>query len=91
MLRTITHIQPEPRYHLRVRYAHGEEVVADFSALVQRGGIFQPLGDLDFFAQVSLGPGGRFVTWPGEIDFCADALWLEGQESEQAVQASVGV
>jgi hypothetical protein len=24
-----------------------------------------------------VGEGGRYIEWPGELDFCADALWLQ--------------
>ena len=29
------------------------------------------------FTQVHVGERGRSLEWPGEIDFCADALWFE--------------
>lgn len=29
------------------------------------------------FARASVGERGRSLVWPGEIDFCADALWFD--------------
>ena len=39
-------------------------------------GVFAPWTDHSFFRQARLGQGGRTLTWPGELDVCADALWL---------------
>ncbi len=40
-------------------------------------GVFAPWTDYGFFRQASIGERGRTLTWPGELDFCADALWLQ--------------
>lgn len=55
-------------------YAHGINTIANLAPLVARGGIFVPLADPAFFAQVELDASGRFIRWPGDLDFCADAL-----------------
>ena len=81
MLRTIHSVAPEPNYKLRLTYADGETIVVDFTPVIQRGGVFAPLSDPEFFSQVSIGERGRYIQWPGELDFCADALWLEGHAS----------
>ena len=62
--------------HLRliVRFRDGltGEVILKESAL---SGIFEPLKDPAFFAQVSCAEG--FVEWPGEIDLAPDAMYEE--------------
>ena len=82
MLRTIRSVVPEPNYKLRLTYADGETIVVDFTPVIQRGGVFAPLSDPEFFSQVLIGERGRYVQWPGELDFCVDALWLEGHANE---------
>ena len=82
LLRTIHSVAPEPNYTLRLTYADGEVIVVDFTPVIQRGGVFAPLSDPEFFSQVSIGERGRYIQWPSELDFCADALWLEGHASE---------
>jgi hypothetical protein len=82
MLRTIRSVAPEANYKLRLTYSDGETIVADFTPVIQRGGVFAPLSDPEFFSQVSIGERGRYIQWPGALDFCADALWLEGHTSE---------
>lgn len=62
----------------RVRLHYGPEAVeVDFAPLAERGGVYAPLADRTYFAQAAIGGQGRYLTWPDELDFCADALWLE--------------
>ena len=67
-----------PGYKLDLVYADGSHSVVDFLPRIERGGIFTPLRDLTFFRQASIGEDGRTIEWPGEVDFCADSLWLDG-------------
>jgi hypothetical protein len=63
-------------YRVRLRFDDGVEGEAEFSALVGKG-VFAAWTDYAFFRQASIGERGRTLTWPGELDFCADALWLQ--------------
>jgi len=56
-------------------------VIADFTPVVRPGGVFAPLADPAFFAQASLDERGRAVQWPGELEFCADALRQQAREN----------
>jgi len=49
--------------------------------LIGKGGL-AALADPKVFAQVKVGERGRSLEWPGEIDFCADALWFETHPAE---------
>jgi len=61
---------------VRLRFEDGAESEADFSVHVGKG-VFAPWTDYGFFRQAVIGEHGRTLTWPGELDFCADALWLQ--------------
>ena len=78
MLHKISRVIPGPGYLVRLEFEGGGTVQVDFSSRISRGGRFAALADPEFFKQVSIGQGGRSITWPDELDFCADALWLEG-------------
>jgi hypothetical protein len=39
-------------------------------------GVFAAWEDQEIFAQARIGPNGQ-VEWPGDIDLCADTLYLE--------------
>jgi hypothetical protein len=71
-------------YRVRLRFEDGVEGEAEFSSHVGKG-VFAPWTDYGFFRQANIGEHGRTLTWPGELDFCADALWLEvtGKQPEE--------
>ena len=81
-MRTIRQLTIETDYKLRLTYATGEVVVADFKPLIVQGGVYATLSDPAYFSQAAIGERGRYVRWPGELDFSADALWLEGQRRQ---------
>jgi hypothetical protein len=80
MMRTICSARSDGEHRLRLVYCGGEAVCVDFAPVIQQGGVFAPLAAPAFFAQVRVGAGGRYVTWPGDLDSCADALWLQAHE-----------
>jgi hypothetical protein len=63
-------------YQVWLSFGDGVEGTVDFSQRVGKG-VFAPWVDYTFFRQAAVGEGGRTLTWPGELDFCADALWLQ--------------
>ena len=66
---------------VRLTWADGSETVARFGHLAGKG-VFAPLADPDFFSEVRIGERGRTLTWPDEIDFCADALWFDAHPED---------
>ena len=68
---------PLENRRVRLQFADGVSCVADFAALAARGGVFAPLSDPAFFAQAVVSEDGRSLVWPGELEFCADALYTE--------------
>jgi len=77
MFHVIEEVVVEPERRLALLYREGGRVTVDFNEVIGRGGVFARLADPTFFSEVALGPRGRSIEWPGGIDFCADALWLE--------------
>ena len=88
MLNVISRAIPEHDYTVRLVYSNGETFAADFKPLIRRGGVLAALHDPEVFGQVSVGEGGRYIEWPGGVDFCADALWLEAHPQEALTGAS---
>lgn len=82
-LRRIREVSPQRPSRLRIIYDDGQTIEIDFAAMISRGGVFAPLAEWDVFAKVRVDSRGRSVLWPGEIDFCADALWIEAQGLDQ--------
>lgn len=89
-MNTITQVIPEMNFQLQLTYADGVKVLVDFRPVIEIGGIFSRLKEPDFFNRVEIGSRGRSIEWPGEIDFCADALRMDGELVESPlVQASL--
>ena len=63
-----------PEHVVRLKYVSGESVEVDFTPLIKQAGIFSRLQDEAYFQQVAVGEDGRYIEWPGGLDFCADAL-----------------
>ncbi len=72
-------------YSVKVAWANGETTVNRFDHLVGKG-VLATVTDPAAFAQVRAGERGRSLEWPGEIDFCADALWFETHPAEAPQQ-----
>lgn len=45
--------------------------------IVGRGGVFQPLENLEFFCKVTVDRETGTVAWPNGVDFCPDVLYAE--------------
>lgn len=78
----------DPASHsVTLTWANGEKTVSSFRRLVGKG-VFAAFSDPAFFAQVRIGEGGRTLEWPGELDFCADALWFEAHPEDAPEESS---
>ncbi|HUG14325.1 MAG TPA: DUF2442 domain-containing protein [Thermomicrobiales bacterium] len=75
-LRRIVSVEPRGNRSLILTWDDGAITPVNFSDLISVGGVFEPLDDPDTFVQVILDLSGRFITFPCEVDFCADALRL---------------
>lgn len=63
-----------------LQWDDGTESVKDMSALIATRRVFAPLADRALFERVSVVDDGRAIQWTDDIDYCADALWMETVE-----------
>ena len=75
-MKHITAAPPSPDYRLKLRFDDGVAGVVNLSAEVGKG-LFAGWKDPQHFASVKIEHGGCSLARPGEIDLCADALYLE--------------
>lgn len=63
-------------YRLRLGFADGFVGDVDLSTRIKAatGPMFEPLRDVDFFAEVSVDPELGTVTWPNGADLAPDVL-----------------
>ena len=65
-----------PPFGLRLRFTDGSEGVVDLGPwLAGRGGVFVPLQDPTYFAQVVVDPEAGTVVWPNGVDLDPDVLF----------------
>lgn len=85
----ITHAVADTGTHrVILTWANGATTVAHFEHLVGKG-VLAVLADPSVFAKVRVGARGRSLEWPGEIDFCADALWFEAHPEDAPEHANL--
>lgn len=75
MLKDIVAVQPLEAYQLHICFEDGVEGVVDLNQLVQFSGIFAPLQDPVYFAQVQVHPELGTIVWDNGADFDPDVLY----------------
>lgn len=75
-MQDVIHVEVLPARRLRLRFANQREGVVDMDAIVgSYTGVFMPLLDPAYFAQVAINPELGTVTWPNGADVCPDVLY----------------
>ena len=80
----VTSIAP---HRLRIRFDDGVEGEIDVAQEVEFFGVFEPLADPAFFAQVRVDPDLGTVVWPNGADL--DPIVLHARVTGQAVSMPV--
>ncbi len=75
MLKDIVSANPLDGLRLYIRFEDGVEGVVDVSSLVSFQGVFAPLKDPAWFAQVKVNPELGTVCWPNGADLDPDVLY----------------
>jgi len=75
MLKDIVEVQPLENHRLRLRFEDGVEGVVDITGMIRFTGVFAPLKDLAFFAQVRVNPDLGTICWPNDADIDPDVLY----------------
>lgn len=78
MFPRIQDVQHLRDYTLRLTFTDGVTAELDFADKVQgRGGVFAPLANAAFFAQVAVDPEAHTIVWPNGVDLDPDVLYSE--------------
>lgn len=71
----LTEAEPLDGYTVRVRFEDGTSADVDLSYLVDHGGVFEPLRELDFFRQLRADPEAGTIVWPNDADIAPETLY----------------
>ena len=75
MLQDVVSANWQGEYRLYLRFEDGVEGVIDLSPYLSFRGVFEPLRDPAYFAQVRVDPELGTVTWPNGADLDPDVLY----------------
>jgi hypothetical protein len=89
MLKDVVFVEPLPEHRLRVRFDDGTEGTIDVAERVKFTGVFEPLRNPAFFAQVRVNAELGTVCWPNDADLDSDVLYAKvtGQPIPQYLTA----
>lgn len=87
MLATIKHYKVLDNYKVELVFADGAKGVVDFSSKAGKG-VFAGWENYENFRKVSITHNGRALEWEGELDFCADSLYMKATSTTPEQYAS---
>ncbi len=89
MLRDIVFVKPIDEYRLIVRFEDDVEGLYDVGANIKFQGIFAPLGNPSYFAQVAVNPDTGTIAWPNGADLDPVVIYtaVTGQALPHAVES----
>lgn len=69
---------------VHVRFEDGLAADVDLSYLLDYGGVFKPLRDLDYFRQLRADSEAGTIVWPNQADIAPETLYAKAQISASA-------
>lgn len=69
---------------VHVRFEDGLAAEVDLSYLLDYGGVFKPLRDLDYFRQLRADSEAGTIVWPNQADIAPETLYAKAQISASA-------
>ena len=75
MLKDIVSAKSLGGHRLHLRFEDGVEGIVDLGSILSFRGIFAPLQDVAYFAQVRVDPELGSVSWPNVADLDPDVLY----------------
>lgn len=67
--------RPLDGYLVHLRFADGLAADVDLSHVLEYGGVFEPLRDLEFFRRLTIDDGNNTIEWPNHADIAPDTLY----------------
>lgn len=81
---------PLEGYCVYLRFEDGLAAAVDLSYLLEFGGVFEPLKDIEFFRKLEVDECGSTICWPNQADIAPDTLYNHVQRAvyERAATAN---
>lgn len=75
----LTEAIPVQGYTARVRFEDGLSADVDLSYLLDYGGVFEPLRDLEYFRRLRADDEAGTIVWPNQADIAPETLYAHAQ------------
>jgi hypothetical protein len=75
MLQDIVFVKSLKDYQLRLHFEDNQEGIVDIQQQIQFTGVFEPLKNPEYFAQVKVNPELGTIQWPNGADLDPDVLY----------------
>ncbi len=76
---------PNGGFGARVRFEDGVSAEVDLSYLLDYGGVFEPLRDVDYFIRLKVDDERATIIWPNEADIAPETLYAHARRGANAV------
>jgi hypothetical protein len=83
-LNDVTEIRYKGGYCYHIVFDDGTAGDVDFSPYLDRGPVFAPLRDLDFFQQACI--EGGTISWPNGADIAPESLYEKVEQARQTAE-----
>jgi hypothetical protein len=83
-LNDVTEIEYKGGYCYRIVFDDGTSGDVDFSRYLDRGPVFAPLHDLNFFRQARI--EGGTISWPNGADIAPESLYEQLDQARQTTE-----
>jgi len=77
MIRDITSASYKSGYKIEITFDDGKVGVVDFAKYLEKGGVFEPFKDIEFFRSFQVNEELGALTWNDEIDIAPETLYAE--------------
>lgn len=76
--------RPSDGYTVHVRFEDGLSADVDLEYLLDYGGVFEPLRELEYFHQLRADAEAGTIVWPNEADIAPETLYAHAQRRTAA-------
>ncbi len=80
----LTEAQPLDGYGVHVRFEDGTAANVDLSYLLDYGGVFEPLRNPAYFAQLRVDLEAGTIVWPNDADIAPETLYAHARQRATA-------
>ena len=76
----VTEVKYAGDYRLEITFENGKSGTVDFRKYIEKGGVFSPLAEPEYFRKFSINRELGVITWGNEVDLAPETLYTEATQ-----------